>query len=150
EGVFFGASDVAAALSVCTIDRALAARLFGNVSPVGKLMFIGDSPFLVVGVIEVDDAPRLQGNEGETPPSVFVPYTSMMRRLKRDPFLAIQLRAQVGREIPALKASLADFMEARRGKRRADFRFWSVADSVQVLTEGTRTMTLLLASIGGI
>jgi len=149
SGAFFGASDVATAGSVCVIASSVEARLFGSQSAIGKFIKLNGISFVVIGVVANQELLDASGVHSEDV-SVFMPYTSLMRRLNRSPVFLILLRTRSRMEIPSLKTSIVNVVEGRRGKRNAVFDARSVEENVHLLTEGARTMTLLLASLAAV
>lgn len=71
EGRFFDLEDYEAFRPVAVIDTVLAQRLFAEVSPLGEGIFINNTRFTVVGLIETKN---IEGNEdGEPPGTLWLP-----------------------------------------------------------------------------
>jgi putative ABC transport system permease protein len=147
-GTIFGAMDVKSAASICVITEALARELFAGKQALGHVLRIRDVPFVVIGIVADRDtrANPAADRSGE----VLLPYTSLIRRLERNASPSIVLKAGNPMELERIERDVRDLLERRRGKRTAQFMAGNVAAQLKSFQEGSRTMTLLLGSIGGI
>jgi putative ABC transport system permease protein len=147
SGSSFGESDVHSVASVCVINETLAKDLFAGRNPVGRIVRVRNVPFVIIGVVSDRDVMDSGG-----PPSgeLYMPYTSLIRRLDRTVAPGIVLKAKNPAELVRIESDVRDLLERRRGKRTAEFQASNVAEQVKSFKESTRTMTLLLGAIGGI
>jgi putative ABC transport system permease protein len=148
-GSNFGAADVREAASVCLINQMLATDLFDRDDPLGRTIRLKQLPFVVIGVIS-DKLNSFERQPSARDHMVLLPYTSVLRRIDRRAGLSISLRAASVAELPRIRQEVNDLVEERRGPRKAQFFISDISDSVKAYTQGTDTMTALLASIAGI
>lgn len=146
RGTGFGTLDVLNAAPVCVISEFLAHAVFGDNEPIGKTLQIGNNAFTVIGVLTDDH--RLSESSVDT--AVFVPYTAVLLRIDRDPKVSIVVRAWQPRDLGEIQLAVSDLLEQRRGDRTAKFVSANIAEVVQRQRDASRTLTLLLGSIGGI
>lgn len=149
HGTGFGSSDVLRASAICVVPEFLARSLFGNVSALGRRVQLRDTPFTVVGVF----ADRFRGDpaqiaQGDT--TVFVPYTSLLRRVDPRAVISFAFRAKNPRNLALIQQQVSDLLERRRGTRKAEFIGGSVAQLAQAYRDGSQTMTNLLGAIAAI
>jgi putative ABC transport system permease protein len=149
QGAPFGRSDIDTAGSVCLISQTVAQALFGYADPVGERIQLQRIPFVVIGVVRDEQgASFLGGGRGDN--SIFVPYTSLLRRITPRTHITILVKAQDPAQVGAVQQRIADLMEIRRGTRKAEFMSGNAAETVEAYMEGTKAMTLLLGAIGSI
>lgn len=150
RGASFGAADVHGAASVCLITESTSKTLFGSTNAIGRIVLLSDTPFRVVGVIADRGPGKSAGGVASLDSTTLIPYTSLLRRLDRSPQIHIMLKAQSPARLAMVRRQVSDLLERRRGNRKVDFVTGGVEQVVQVYREGSRTMALLLASIGSI
>ncbi len=76
EGRFFSAQELTERARVAILGTTVYEKLFDNVSPLGKTIFIKSQPFLVIGLLEA------KGESWSNPDDqVFVPITTAQERL---------------------------------------------------------------------
>lgn len=148
-GAFFSPQDVESASAVCLLTTSLASELFQLESPIGKLITIRGSPFLIVGVVEDEKVPGLRTVELKDL-SVYVPVTSLLRRLDRTLPVSFLVRVLSAEDMQYVESQLRRFMEERRGLRRVDFVTSTVTGTIEAYTESTKSLTIMLAAIGSI
>jgi putative ABC transport system permease protein len=148
RGVAFGDFDVRRASSVCLLTETMERLLFPDGDAIGKVVTLGGNPFVILGIVQdTIPGPLTEILEDK---AVFVPITSLLRRLAPNARLSFSLQTDTVDRVQSVKTQLVDLMEARRGNRKAVFGFHQLTDGQQQLAEGSRTMTLLLAAIAGI
>jgi putative ABC transport system permease protein len=149
-GTGFGENDVRTAASVGVIPQFLAQALFGDADPLGRFVRIADTSFMIVGVMEDDPRYHERGPSDPGDTTVYIPYTSFLRRLDREARVLILLRAEDPAQLGRMQLEVSDLLERRRGSRIADFVTGNVSEVVRRQTDASRTLTILLGSIGGI
>ena len=78
SGEAFSDSDVRSATRVLLMGQTVVRNLFGDENPVGKMVRVKNSPFLVLGVL----APKGQSLDGrDQDDTVFIPITTAQRQL---------------------------------------------------------------------
>jgi putative ABC transport system permease protein len=145
RGVVFSDIDVRRASSVCLLSETAERALFGDTSSLGRIVTINAAPFVVLGVVKDIDT---MGGQGDA--TIYLPITSLLRRLEPGASISITLRAEHREQLDTMKSAVRELLEGRRGKRTVDFQLYHAMEGRQQLAEGARTMTLLLAAIAGI
>ena len=150
-GGFFTDVDVSSTAKVCTLGANVAQILFGDEDPVGREIRIRNHVFKVLGVMAPKGASTSGQNQDD---QIFVPYTTLMRRIQGTEFLQyilVSARAadQVRATADAVTGALRVAHEIEAGIDD-DFRVQTQDDLVAARTETTQTMTSLLAGIAAV
>jgi putative ABC transport system permease protein len=148
RGVAFGDFDVRRASSVCLLTESTERLLFPDGDAIGRVVTLGGNPFVILGIVQDTVPGPMQAILEDN--AVFVPVTSLVRRLSPNAQFSFTLQVETVDRVQNVKARLVDTMEALRGNRKAVFSFYQTGDGQRQLAEGSRTMTLLLAAIAGI
>jgi putative ABC transport system permease protein len=153
RGALFGASDVDSGTKVVLLGQTVADKLFGaGVDPVGQSVRIKNIPFTVVGVL---------ASKGQSPmgqdydDAVFVPSSTFMAKVQGS-----AMRNLIG-GVVFVGATSADTTQRAERQVRAllrdrhrladgaddDFSIRNLTEIAASAQEGTRVLTVLLASI---
>lgn len=154
DGAPFTDSDVRSATRVALLGQTAAKNLFGEDSPVGKTIRIGQHPFIVIGLL----APKGQNLDGRDQDDVAViPLTTAQRKVFGTPFPGsvrqIMVQAGSAQAMPVVEQSMTALLRQRHRLREGqdnDFflrNLTAVADSA---AETTRVMSLLLGAIASV
>jgi putative ABC transport system permease protein len=109
-GRFITESDYAHSSPVCFIGQDLVSRFFSSVDPLGKEIFIGGSPFQVIGV-----AKKIGSTFGQSQDNfVLIPLTTFAKTFMARPQLAISVQAWSSTQMPELEDEVRALMRARR------------------------------------
>ena len=140
------------ASTVVVLGSAVRDQLYGEgANPVGELVRIRNQPFRVIGVLASKGQASFGGDQDDT---VYVPYTTAMKRLLGQDYLRdITVSAAAGASIEETKIAIEELLRARHnigGGQDDDFSVRSLDEIVGVLTATTDTMTYLLAGIAGV
>ena len=151
SGEWFTSQDVDAASKVAVLGETVRAMLFGSVDPVGQVMQMNNIPFRIIGVLE----PAGQSAWGQDQDDmIFIPYTTMQKKVWRVTFLHGILVAAGGRaELPQAIEQITGLLRQRHRLQpwqENDFSIQPLADMAAAEEESTRVMTLLLGSIASI
>src|SRR5205807_3712912 len=85
NGGFFTHQDVSAAAKVAVLGSTVRDQLFGlGVDPTGQIIRVGNQPFAVAGVMAVKGQTGVGQDQDDV---VFVPYTTVMKKLRGVTFL---------------------------------------------------------------
>jgi len=142
SGTAFDAAGVKSYAQSAVIDDNARKKLFPNVDPIGKVIFLGGMPVYVVGVT----APKETFGPNSESLNVFVPYTTAMRRLIGQSYLRnITVRVDDGTPMAAAEQGINQLMARRHG--RVDFYVLNTDTIRQTIEATTQTMTLLISSI---
>lgn len=138
---------------VAVLGADLAGDLFGQASPIGQTIVMGDWPFLVVGVLEWVGNPEdgLRSFEDEI---VYVPFRACAAAFRGNDvasILRLQLKDPDAGEaaVSAAKAVL-DRRRSVRGETSGDFRLNNTVEQLRLFTEILTAIKVLVGLVGGI
>jgi len=122
-----------------------------DVDPVGQIIRISHQPFTVVGVMA---SKGQQGMGQDQDDQVFVPYTTVMKKLRGITFIQqVTVSAASASETTKVADSIAALLRTRHKIQpgdQDDFTVRTMEEMANVRKEATQTMTALLASIAGV
>ncbi len=150
-GEFFTEQDVKAASKVCVLGKTVAKSLFEDSDPIGQTIRIRNVPFKVVGVL----SEKGQNSMGQDQDDIVIaPYTTVLRRLSRSPYLRqILVSAVSPNDIPKAQEQITTLLRQRH-KLSAwepdDFTIRNQADLTSMATATSEILTILLASIASV
>jgi putative ABC transport system permease protein len=152
DGAFFTTQDVNTASKVAVLGSVLRDQLFApDVEPVGQIIRISHQPFTVVGVMA---SKGQQGMGQDQDDQVFVPYTTVMKKLRGITFIQqVTVSAASASETTKTADSIAALLRVRHNIQPGDpddFTVRTMEEMANVRKEATQTMTALLASIAGV
>src|SRR6185436_5345772 len=152
DGTFFTTQDVNTASKVAVLGSVLRDQLFApDVEPVGQIIRISHQPFTVVGVMA---SKGQQGMGQDQDDQVFVPYTTVMKKLRGITFIQqVTVSATSAGETTKVADSIAALLRVRHHIQPGDpddFTVRTMEEMANVRKEATQTMTALLASIAGV
>jgi len=151
SGAFFTDRDVQSRAPVAVLGQTVAKQLFPDRDPIGEKIRIGKTPSTVVGVLGSKGAMTFGGDQDDV---VFVPWTTAQARMTGNKDVAqILINAADAASMPALQEEIASAL--RRLHRLApeapdDFTIRNQTEIMSVMTETTRTLAMLLASVAAI
>lgn len=113
-----------------------------NDNPIGEVLLIGSVPGRVIGVLAFNDS----GFGGLDSPTLYMPYTTMMSRVKGSPYIE-RFVALIDNNISsaAAESAISTLIEGRHGAD--DFRIRNSDSIRQTIESTTATLTLLISSI---
>lgn len=144
EGRGFSADEVRRQRQVAVIDANTRRKLFGESrSPLGEMILIGNSPFVVIGV----KAEKRTGFGDSKSLNVWLPYTTASSRLfAQRHFEGITVRVREGQPSKAVENALVKLLTQRHGRK--DFFMYNVDSVVKTVESTGAILTLLLSLIG--
>ncbi len=150
-GRFFNEDENRRRARVAVIGRTLVRELFGGDDPVGETMRINKVSFQVIGVLPEKGATGWRDEDDV----VIVPLVTAMHRLLGGDYLNyIDIEVASAAEIDATNPAVNDLMVSRHrvppSQRQDAYQIRNLADIQAALSETSRTMSLLLASIAAI
>lgn len=148
-GTLFSPLDVRNAANVCAVSESLGEFLFPNEQVVGRLLRVGGTTFRVVGMVD-DFRGTADSPAGVTDFHVYVPFTSLLRRLDTSARLDVSAQARDIEHVDVVLQRISDVMEQRRSGRKADFTVNAALQSIKAYTDGSLIVARLLAAVGGI
>lgn len=147
QGTFFSEADATGYAPVAVLGQTVYDQLFTNgADPVGQYVFLGTTPFQIVGVMSVKGADPT-GNDLDD--MVWIPIsTGRVRVFGQSALRSISvLVAEAGQRDTVIEAVNTLLLE-RHGA--PDFRTQSMAALLETATETQNTLTVLLGSIAAI
>jgi putative ABC transport system permease protein len=151
EGEFFSEADVRSAARVALLGYKAAEALFGDESPIGRQIRIGDSPFRVKGILEPHGVdPHGLDKDDE----VHVPITTLMRRLLNlDRIGSAKLLVADAEAIEDTADRIAEILRARHGladEQPDDFSIFTPTLVRERVAEANRVLAVYLPATAGI
>ena len=139
----FTRDDVKAMAPVVVIDDRLQHQFFYGANPLGKIIYIGNLPSIVIGVI----TPKRGWAEPGNRPGVYVPYTTSNARITgRDYLDMVTIRLRKGETGKEVEPKIIDLISKRHHAK--DVSIENNDAEVRNLLTLTDTLRLLLAAIG--
>ncbi|MCX7983915.1 MAG: ABC transporter permease [Bacteroidetes bacterium] len=150
-GEFFTDADVKGAAKVCVLGKTVASNLFPDASPVGQTIRIRNVPFKVLGVLSAKGQNAMGQDQDDI---ILAPYTTVLRRLSRFPYLRyITVSAISPEAIPLAQQQITELLRQRhkiQPYEQDDFTIRNQADIAEAATATTQILTILLASIASV
>lgn len=148
EGRYYTAQEDKSLAPVVVLGAAMRKRFFGDKSPVGELLLIGNSPFEVIGVMEERGADSGAQSYDDM---VFIPYRSGRARVyqaQTQPDYVV-MEAVSSDMVFEAEQSVHDLLYARHGDRE-DFSIGNAAARLQAEASTRRSMTIMLGLIAAV
>ncbi len=142
QGQFLPAGDPTRGAAVCILGHKVKGELFGNRSPLGQWVRIGDRRFRVIGVL-AKKGQSLGMDMGE---AVIVPVASAQTLFNTSALFRILVQANGREAIPKAKQAVLDIIRARH-EGEEDI---TVITQDAVLSTFDRIFTALTLTVGGI
>lgn len=154
SGEKFSDSDVRSAARVALLGQTVVRNLFADENPVGKMVRVKNSPFLVVGVL----APKGQSLEGrDQDDTVFVPITTAQRQLFGNQFPGtvrlIMVKAKSAEVMGKAERSMTELLKTRHrihDGQDNDFTVRNLAAVAQAAAGTTEAMSTMLGVIASV
>ncbi len=151
RGAMFTDQDIRAANKVAVIGKTVTQQLFGDASPLGQTIRVGNVPFVVVGEL----TPKGNNLRGEDQDDVvLMPYTSLMRRIQGTTNLrGIMAQAQNADQLSQVQQQMTALLRQRHriiGNKEDDFTVRTQQEIAQTASATSRIMTILLGAIASV
>ncbi|ARP70871.1 macrolide ABC transporter permease [Streptomyces pluripotens] len=150
KGDYFSADDVLNSRKVAVIGSTTATDLFGTVSPVGKKIVLGGTPFTVVGVLETKGGTGFQDPDD----TVIAPLPTVQNAFTGfGPISQILVEAKTADATTPAQNEITTVLMAQHGIKDAsalDFRVSSQASLLDTQTSTRQTFTVLLGAVAAI
>ena len=151
EGFFFGDDDLTERNRVVVIGATVATELFGENSPIGQIIRIGTNNFTVVGSLEKKGS-GMGGNDQDD--VIMVPLDTALTRLLNTQNLNSIMISVIDKKYMEAAQKETDLIMREAHKLgttdTADFEIMNSAELIDMASEMTRTITVLLAAIAGV
>ncbi|MGE3260149.1 MAG: ABC transporter permease [Bacteriovoracia bacterium] len=150
-GRFFTEEENRLRARVAVVGATVVRELFGSANPVGELIRLNKVSFQIIGVLPEKGA---TGFRDEDDVVVIPLYTAMHRLLGKDYVDSIDVEVKEATEIEDTQEAVMDTLYSRHrvppSQQDAAFQVRNMAEIQAALTESSKTMGLLLASIAAI
>ena len=150
-GSFFSSRDDNARARVAVLGQTVATNLFGNISPVGQSIRIGNAPFRVVGVLATKGQSSMGQDQDDI---VLVPLSTAMERMMGITYINnISIQVEDEKLIDQVQNDVTTLLRSRhhlQGSAENDFTVRNLTALMNMMTETTGTITLLLGNIAAI
>jgi putative ABC transport system permease protein len=151
KGGMFDDTDVEHASAVCVLGQTVVDQLFGEQDPLGETVRVKGEPCKVIGVLAAKGQSATGQDQDDT---LFVPYTTVMKKLKGQWWLDdIMMSAVSGEAIPAAEAQITELMRQRHKIRDGatdDFNIRHATEIAEAVAASAKTMELLLAAVASV
>jgi len=154
SGEAFSDSDVRSATRVLLMGQTVVRNLFGDEDPVGKMVRVKNSPFLVIGVL----APKGQSLDGrDQDDTVFIPITTAQRQLFGTEFPGmvrfIMVKAKSAEVMDRAEREMIELLRARHRiseRQEDDFTVRNLTAVAQAAAGTTKAMATMLGAIASV
>ena len=151
QGAFFSQDDVESAADVCVLGRTVRDQLFGAENPIGKVVRVSGLPCKVIATMQPKGLSASGQDQDDT---MILPYTTVMKKIKGQPWLDDILCSAVSADVIKLAGRQAAAVLRDRHHLRPeeddDFNIRNPEDIIQAQLESSRTLTILLVAIASI
>lgn len=153
DGRKFTKEDEKNSAKVCIIGSTVATELFGDVSPINKVIRIGNVPFKVLGTL------KTKGSSGpfDQDDLIFIPITTAQKKLFGITFPGsvnmIVVKGQDADTLSDVETSIEELLKQRHniGKNQVnDFEIRNSAEFQEKMKSTVQTFAILLASIASV
>jgi putative ABC transport system permease protein len=153
-GRYFSSAEMEAAAKVAVLGQTVSDNLFGEESPVGKIIRIKRVPFTVVGVLEK----KGQSPQGQDQDDIVViPITTAQKKLVGSVHVGtvgvILAQAAGGDSVKEAEKQIVDLLRQRHRiapGQDPDFSVRNLSEMLAVAEASTRVMSLLLGAIASV
>jgi len=152
-GDFFTESDVRSGVRVCVLGLSVADQLFAGDDPLGKTIRIRNMPFRVVGVLARKGSAAFGQDQDDT---IIAPWTTVRRVLQNSPYNNVNQLMISLTSLDSLPQARQEITAILRQRHRLapgaddDFTVTDMTEVTQMITQVSRSMTMLLIVIASI
>jgi len=154
SGEAFSDSDVRSATRVLLMGQTVARNLFGDENPVGKMVRVKNSPFLVLGILS-SKGQSLDGRDQDD--TVFVPITTAQRQLFGNQFPGmvrfVMVKAKSADVMDKAERSMNELLRTRHRihpGQEDDFSVRNLTAVAQAAAGTTKAMSTMLGAIASV
>jgi len=150
SGAMFSEREVRSAAKVAVIGSTTAKQLFGPLNPVGQIVRVKKTPFVIIGLLSSKGA-GMGGSDQDD--RIIVPYTTVMKRITGAKYLrSINLQIASADRMASAQAQIDSLLRQRHRLATgtdADFRIMNQKEIADTVNSVTSIITLLLGSVAG-
>ncbi len=145
------AEDVRDVAKVAIIGKTVQDNLFPGENPIGKVIRVGSIPVKVIGIFEGKGANQMGNDQDDF---IFMPYTSVQKRMLAINYLhGITASAKSEGVAGAATAEIEHILRIQhklRPDQENDFRVWTQQEMLDMMSNISGFLTILLAAIASI
>ena len=151
SGSFIAQQDINSRNRVAVIGATVAENLFGDVNPTGQNVRINNTPYQIIGVLDSKGQSSMGQDQDDI---VMVPLTTAQERLLGITYLNL-INIQVSQldDMDQVQNQITTILRQRHritGNKEDDFTVRNLTSIMEIATETTGMITLLLGSIAAI
>jgi putative ABC transport system permease protein len=151
KGKFYSRSDTSNSLNVAVIGQTVATKLFGNISPIGKIIKVDGQNFKVIGTLEERGTDTFGNDQDDF---ISVPVTTAQNKLYgMDSYNMILAQSISEEDIDAASEEIKTILRRYRNIRPGESEDFSVQNQTQILdivNTITSIFTVVISGIAGI
>lgn len=144
EGKFFKQSDSSSSRKVAIIGSTVKKDLFGNLTPLGKIIDVGGIKYTVIGVLESRGS--LFGMDQDN--SIYVPFLSAQKQFGIENLNTIYISVNDSSNVKAIQKKATDILNKRLSED--DFTIQSQEQALSTISQITGVLTAALGGIAAI
>jgi len=151
SGSFITAQDMASRNRVAVVGSTVAENLFGDVNPTGKNIRINNMPYKVIGVLDSKGQSSMGQDQDDI---IIVPLTTAQERLIGITYVqSINIQVANADAMGQVQTEIEQLLRQRHritGNKEDDFHVRNLTSIMEMMSETTTMITLLLGSIAAI
>ena len=151
SGSFISQQDMNSRNRVAVLGATVVENLFGEMNPTGQNVRINNTPYQVIGVLDSKGQSSMGQDQDDI---VMVPLTTAQERLLGITYLnSISIQVSKMDEMDQVQDQITTLLRQRHritGDKQDDFTVRNLTSIMEMATETTGTITLLLGSIAAI
>lgn len=151
SGTFISMQDINSRNRVAVIGSTVAENLFGEVNPTGQNIRINNTPYQVVGVLDSKGQSSMGQDQDDV---VIVPLTTAQERLLGITHIqSINIQVSTAEAMAQVQGEIENLLRQRHritADKEDDFRVTNLTSVMEMMSETTGMITLLLGSIAAI
>jgi putative ABC transport system permease protein len=148
QGTAFGEEEVRSAAKVAVIGQTASDMLFGEESPIGKVVQVKNVPFLIIGLLKPKGLSLMGSDQDDL---IVVPYTTAMKRLTGDARLrSINAQAASEKIMGQVENQIVSLLRQRHQITPGhddDFTVRSQEEIAEMATATSKILGLLLGAV---
>jgi putative ABC transport system permease protein len=150
-GTYFNEQDIKGRKKLALLGKTVSDKLFPDIDPTGKSIRIRNIPFIVIGVLKEKGQSQVGQDQDDI---ILAPWTTVLYRLKGDRYIdMINASALYTKDLYAAKKQLTTILRESHNlseQNNDDFTIHNQTEITDTVTQTSKVMTLLLASIGSV
>lgn len=151
SGTFISQQDINSRNRVAVIGATVAENLFGSMNPTGQVIRIKNTPYQVIGVLDSKGQSSMGQDQDDV---VIIPLTTAQERLLGITYIqSINIQVASADAMDQVQSDIENLLRQRHrlaADKENDFTVRNLTSLMEMMTETTGMITLLLGSIAAI